>query len=224
MTKFLNNKNLTIVLLASFVFLSLFVWTTSRSNAALTSNIVYFVPKEAGLMEKEFSPATFNNNRIEQFTYINQIESTSNWQAIQKLAAERQLDVLIIHHEAQTNVPWEEVKGWFQDDGVVVAGIGVAGDQLAAQLGAPSLYIEQGADEMDFDYFIYALEIEGQPEDEQKLVDAGFDSEQVERIHASLSVSKSASRGFLSGSQMDTMSFLGSINGLFIEKNHTEDK
>ncbi len=219
-TGFLDNKKLAVMLLSIITLLALFVWTISRSKAAVTSNIVYFVPEDTELIEKEVLPSVFNRAKLTDFEYVNEVESTTDWKMVQKLASEKQLDVLIIHHATENVVPWDEVKSWFQEDGVMIGGIGMAGDQLAKQLGAPRLFIEQGANEMDFDYFLYAIEIEGQPEDEQKIIDAGFDSENVATIRAPLAVGGSSSRGFLSGSTEDTMHFLGSINGYFIGKHN----
>lgn len=214
----LGSKKLTLILLTIFIGITLFSWTISQSRASETSNIMYFIPEDSSLIETEVLPSVFNGVESQNFTYVNEVGNTSDWEVIRKLALDKELDALIIHHAVQDRVNWEEVRDWFQKENLIVAGIGMAGDELATLLGAPGLFIRQGAEEMSFDYFIYQVFVSGQPEDEQKVIDAGFNSEDVETIQSPLSAGGTASRGFLFGEQGDITTFLGTLNGHFINR------
>ena len=217
--QFAGSKKLTFVLLAFLIIIGFFSWSALQSKASVVSNIMYFVPEDNSLIEAQISPDTLNevDSQAVGYTYVNEVGTTSDWKVIEELVAKGELDVLIIHHAAQEAVDWVELKSWFQNDGLIVAGIGLPGDELARSLGAPGLFIRQGAAEMDFDYFIYSVYVSGQSEDVEKVVDGGFASEELDNIKAPLSVGKSASRGFLFGELGDVTKFLGSLDGHLIQ-------
>lgn len=217
--QFVGSKKLTFVLLASLIAIGLFGWSAMQSRASVASNIMYFVPEDNSLIEANISPSAFNKVDTQEagYSYVNEVGATSDWKIIEELVTKGELDALIIHHAAQEVVDWIELRTWFQNDGLIVAGIGLPGDELATLLGAPSLFIRQDAEEMDFDYFIYYVQVSGQPEDVEKVVDAGFASEELDDVKEPLSVGRSASRGFLFGEMGDTTKFLGSIDGQLIQ-------
>ena len=216
--QFVGSKKLTIVLLTMLIAIGLFGWSAVQSRASVVSNIMYFVPEDSGIIEANITPNAFNEVDTQKagFSYVSEVGATSDWKVIEDLATKGDLDALIIHHAAQERVDWTRLKTWFQNDGLIVAGIGLPGDDLASLLGAPGLYIRQGAEEMDFDYFIYRVQVSGYPEDVEKVVDAGFTSEEIDNIKAPLSVGRSASRGFLFGELGNVTKFLGLLDGHLI--------
>lgn len=216
--QFVGSRKLTFVLLALLLAVGLFGWSAVQSKASVVSKIMYFVPEDTGLIEANITPNALNEVVTQEvgFSYVDEVGATSDWKVIEDLATKGELDALIIHHAAQETVDWTALKTWFQNDGLIVAGIGLPGDELASSLGAPGLFIRQDAAEMDFDYFIYRVQVSGQPEDVEKVVDTGFASEEIDNIKAPLSVGRSASRGFLFGELENVTKFLGLLDGHLI--------
>lgn len=217
--EFIGSKRLTFVLLAILIAAGLFGWSAVQSRASAVSNIMYLIPEDSSLIEANITPNALNEVDTQEvgFSYVNEVGATSDWKVIEDLVIKGELDALIIHHAAEEVVDWTALKAWFQNNGLIVAGIGLPGDELARSLGAPGLYIRQGAEEMNFDYFIYYVQVSGQPEDVKRIEDAGFTSEALDDIKAPLSVGRSASRGFLFGESGDVAKFLGSIDGQLIQ-------
>lgn len=217
--QFVGSRKLTFVLLALLLAVGLFGWSAVQSRASVVSNIMYFVPEDTKLIEANITPNALNEVVTNEvgFSYVDKVGATADWKVIEDLATKGELDALIIHYAAQEAVDWAALRAWFQNDGLIIAGIGLAGDELASSLGAPDLFIRQGTEEMKFDYFIYHVQVSGQPEDVEKVVESGFASEELEDVKAPLSVGRSASRGFLFGESGDMTKFLGSIDGQLIQ-------
>ncbi len=96
--------------------------------------IMYLIPDDSQEIEPELAPERF----IEAGTLP--IGATTEWAVIRDMAAEGTLEALVIHHAALDKVEQEQVRQLFNKQGLVVAGIGIPGDELAAFVDRPELY------------------------------------------------------------------------------------
>jgi hypothetical protein len=176
---------------------------------------MYFTPRPLA-EDHPLSPEKLNDADMSELRYFQEVGHAEEWNAIRSLVSQGQIDVLIIPHEAQDEVDWDELKLWFFD-GLVVVGVGIPGDELASLLGNPRLYTPQSAG--DYDYRIYAMRISGHPDDIQKLREAGFPDGPVEGIKRPLSGGYSSGGDYLTGADDDVITFLRQLDGSIHRKN-----
>lgn len=204
-TKLLKSGRTTIVLCLALTFMILFVWSMNRTEASISAGVMYFVPHDIYQRTEEVTPTDFRSidPQEEGYNFIQEIGFTADWEFIESLIDADQLDALIIHYEAMDNVNWEAVRIQFQQKGLIVAGIGTPGDELARLLGAPGLYERNRAylDARNFDYFLYQVQVSGKPDDVANIVGSRIirgDDEETLSITAPARFSASVSHGYLS--------------------------
>jgi hypothetical protein len=204
-SKLLNNGRTTIVLCLTLTFMILLGWSMNRTEASISAGVMYFVPQDIYQRNQEVTPTDFRSIdlREEGFIYVQEIGFTADWEFIESLIDAGQLDALIIHHEAMGAVNWEVVRIQFQRKGLIVAGIGTPGDELARLLEAPGLYERNRAylDARNFDYFIYRMQVSGEPDDVANIVASRMsrnNDEDILTITAPARFGASVSHGYLS--------------------------
>jgi|SRR5690606_210927 len=202
---------MTLVLTLSLLVIVTLTLSLEQIQASAASGTIYFVSQNESEVEEFASPAALNSVDAEAvgYMYIQEVTATSNWNTVRNAAAAGNLQALIIHYSLKNRVDWREASEWVRE-GVVVAGIGIPGDELADLLGVPHLFIQEDS-ELGFDYHIYVMNLSGEPEDISKLKEVGFPDEPVSGVKRPLSVSESSSRGFLN-SPDDVVRLLGSID------------
>lgn len=214
----LNRKQLTVILLITAAMIAIISQSVENTQASIISTVMYFAPQRESRSASLNLQALIEVDKTER-RYIQTVGSTGEWNVIQKLASQGELDALIIPHNAWEDVPWEELKPLFSD-GLIVVGIGFPGDTLANLLGRPGLYTPQRRG--DFDYHIYAMTISGHSADIQKLREAGFPDDPIEGIEYPLSVSRSSGGGYLSETENNADLFLGRLDDTIHAQNLLE--
>jgi hypothetical protein len=221
--KAIDNKKTTFVLCLALTAVIFLAWSMNKTQASVSASVMYFVPQDIQQRDQDITPADFQKIDAQEagYTSIQEVGYTSDWKIIESLIETNTLDALIIHHEAAEAVEWEKVKTRFQQHGLLVAAIGMPGDELARLLGTPGLYERnrQQLDAWDFDYFLYGMQISGEPDDVTKTFDSrvnGGSEEVVSGIHAPASFSAVVSHGYFSEEiadrQESVMRFLGILD------------
>ncbi|MFZ0547078.1 MAG: hypothetical protein WAM60_16655 [Candidatus Promineifilaceae bacterium] len=213
--KTLNDGKATVLICLVLVTVFAFGWSRQRTQAAVSASIMYLIPTNIDDLDQSPKPTDFMAVDPQSVGYssIQQIGYASNWEAIEQLIAKDALDALIVHHAAQDMVNWEEIRELFQQQGLIVAGIGIPGDELANLLGAPAFY-DSDATGHDFDYFIYSMQISGQPDDVAKVLDSNLTGkESPQDISAPLTFGAAYGQGYFSQGQESLIRFLGQIDG-----------
>jgi hypothetical protein len=169
----------------------------TENQGAITPNILRDIdPNEAG------------------YSSLQEVGYASDWQVIEELITNDTLDALIVHHAVMEAVDWQTIGSLFQQKGLIVAGIGIPGDELASRLGMPSLYNRVALEEQDFDFFIYSIHVTGEPDDVEKFLNSDLNSdESVPNIAASASFRTARSHGYFSEGRKSVMRFLGLLDG-----------
>ena len=210
----LNSKKTTVLICLALVMVIVLGWSLQRTQAAVSASIMYFVPASSNEFGQAPTPDDFMDIGFESEGYssIREIGYASDWKVIEQLIAEDTLDALIVHHAAQDMVNWERTKELFQRHGLVVAGIGIPGDELANLLGAPALY-DSYADGRDFDYFIYSMYVSGEPVDVANILASRLTGAEEREIESPLSFGAGVGHGYFSEGQESLNRFLGQIAG-----------
>ena len=216
--KTLNSQITTLLLCLLLIVIGSLSWAIRDTQASVSANVMYFVPQDMDKADKQMiTPEMLRGVNLHEngFTSIQEIGFTSDWQLIDGLISSGELDALIVHHSAKEAVDWEAVKSLFQKERLIIAGIGIPGDELARRLGMPSLYNRMMLEGKDFDYFMYAIQITGQPSDVTKLLDTDLNEGQPpQNINAPASFQKASSHGYFSKEQEGITRFLGILDGL----------
>ncbi|MCA9998348.1 MAG: hypothetical protein KDE56_21445 [Anaerolineales bacterium] len=111
---------------------SILLFACQQSTHLDGYEVAYFAPKNGG--EEIVTPEKFSESRVMK------IGITSSWQAIADLQAQGQLRAVIIHYSMVDKVDAGQLADWFANDNVVVAGIGIKGDELAELVGDAAFY------------------------------------------------------------------------------------
>lgn len=133
----------------------------SRGDDAV-ADMIYFVPEEADLIEAELTPGILSSN---EFLVENNLTllAISDWETAADQIANTQAQALLIHHAALASVNQAELQVFFEEKGLVVAGIGIPGLELAKFLGHSALFTSTWpADEgytTPYYFYVYSLEI-----------------------------------------------------------------
>jgi hypothetical protein len=177
MVKAILESRWTTIILSSFLLLILlfgysiahFIVSAQSDNQSDTNNsstnVVYLVPANLELVEEELSPATLFSNQALMNQYEITVQAISDWNTVEHMANDKSLKVLIIHYKAQDLVNEEEIKQLFQEQSVVVAGIGIPGLTLAELVGHPSIFTSTWPSDEGYTtpyyFYVYSLNIEG---------------------------------------------------------------
>ena len=152
---------LTVVLISGCETSRLSGEAESRGDDAV-ADMIYFVPEEADLIEAELSPDILSRN---EFLAENDLSllATSDWEAAADQIANDHVQALLIHHAALASVNQAELQMFFDENSLVVAGIGIPGLELAQFLGHSGLFTSTWpADEgytTPYYFYVYSLEI-----------------------------------------------------------------
>ncbi|MEZ4591643.1 MAG: hypothetical protein R3D55_10965 [Chloroflexota bacterium] len=133
----------------------------SRGDDAV-ADMIYFVPEEADLIEAELSPDILSRN---EFLAENNLTllAISDWETAADQVANNQAQALLIHHAALASVSQAELQTFFEEKGLVVAGIGIPGLELAQFLGHSALFtstwpVDEGYT-TPYYFYVYSLEL-----------------------------------------------------------------
>jgi len=189
MLKILDSKRTTLFLSLTITLLMLFGYSLIRLRvlaqtnleAAETitapQNIIYFVSPNSQLIEDELQPQVLqeDNARLEQYNFS--LQTTSDWKTISDLLAKHDLAVLILHHSAMDLIVPSEIKTAI-NQGLVIAGIGIPGLELAELAGAPALFTSTWSSEEGYTtpyyFYIYSYEVVGDQTEIDRLRASGW--------------------------------------------------
>lgn len=174
----LESKTFTRILLLALGCLAVLAYLSSRRAPEVaaypTASVMYLIPDNVTEVEQKLAPELFMEASTLPFS------ATTEWRVISDLAAQGTLEALVIHHAALDKVDWELIRPLFNRQGLVVAGIGIPGDQLAELVGRPELFTStwpawrDGYTYTTSAYFyIYSYWIEGAPTDVAKVEGSG---------------------------------------------------
>lgn len=125
------------------------------------ANIIYFVPEEADLIEAELSPDILSSNELLVENNL-ALLAISDWETAANQIANNQVQALLIHHAALAAVNQAELQTFFEEKGLVVAGIGIPGLELAQFLGHPALFTSTWPADAGYTtpyyFYVYSLE------------------------------------------------------------------
>ena len=115
--------------------------------------IMYLVPADVSLVEEHFHPDELRAQDP------NRVGATSYWEQIELQQTRGELRALIVHHAAVDLVDETAVAHWYQEENLILAGMGVSGAQLGMMAGrtfrTASFWPES---EVDPDHFYVASE------------------------------------------------------------------
>ncbi|MCB8938658.1 MAG: hypothetical protein H6655_09595 [Ardenticatenaceae bacterium] len=187
--------------------------SVNASNEDVT-RFIYFVPEEQDLIEAELSPGILSRN---EFLPENDLMlfATADWETAADQIANNQAQALLIHHAALAAVNQAELQTFFEGKGLVVAGIGIPGLELAQFLGYPALFTSTwSADDgytTPYYFYLYSLEISGSQAEIDRLQALGW--RPGEALPSGVVVSDSVGVGY--GASTDSLLGNGRITPMF---------
>lgn len=214
----LHSKKTTVFVSLLLIAMLILGWSLQQIQAAQSANIVYFAPTNINELEHELTHNDLEKVDREKAAYsaVQQISHFTDWKGIEKLIVNEELDVLIVHHTMNQAVDWEIVKEAFQKRGLVVAGIGIPGNELANSLGAAHLYESKRSllEEHNFDYFIYSMRVSGNQSEVDQVLNSRLNgTDLTEKVKSPLSFQSATSHGYFSDDKSNVDRFLGLIDG-----------
>lgn len=181
--KILDAKRTTILLSCLLAGLILFTASLLVRNkgesvfASSTANVVYLIPQDSIKIEENLRPTALVNEDVIP------IATMSDWATIYDLGIDGNLQALIIHHAAKDLVDNNQLAHLFQQQGLIVAGVGIPGLELAQMVGKPELFTATWSrDEgytTDYFYYIFSYGVEGTDKDKSQLGNPNPFSEDV---------------------------------------------
>ncbi|MBK7895126.1 MAG: hypothetical protein IPJ90_09640 [Anaerolineaceae bacterium] len=185
----------------------------SRGDDAVV-DMIYFVPEEADLIEAELNPDILSSN---EFLVENNLTllAISDWETAANQIANTQAQALLIHHAALASVNQAELQVFFEEKGLVVAGIGIPGLELAKFLGHPALFTSTWSVDDGYTtpyyFYVYSLEISGSQAEIDRLQALGW--RPGETLPPGVVVSDSVGVGY--GASTDSLPGNGRITSMF---------
>lgn len=189
MLKILDSKRTTLYLSLAITLLMLFGYSLMRfrvlaqtnleDNETVTTpqNVVYFVSPNTQLVEDALQPQILQRDNALLEQYNLSLQATSDWKTISDLLAKHELDVVIVHHSAMDLVVPSEIEAAIKQ-GVVVAGIGIPGLDLAELAGDPALFTSTWSAEEGYTtsyyFYIYSYEVVGDQAEIDRLRASGW--------------------------------------------------
>lgn len=179
MFKMLNSKHRATVLLA-LLFLTLLLgyglvyFTVSgqppQSSATVKPayKIIYLASDNALQIEHELTVERFLEDKKLLEKHDLSLEAASDWQVVENSLLNQDLDALILHHSAISEVNVQELQT-AMDKGLVVTGIGIPGLELAELLGDPALFTSVWSPDEGYTtpyyFYTYSYNVEGEQQD-----------------------------------------------------------
>jgi hypothetical protein len=213
----LNSKKTTILICMALGILAVFGWSMQKTQAAVSASVMYFIPANIDELDNTIAPVDLRAIDLQKsgFSSIQEIGYTSDWKVIEELINHGELDALMVHQTMQEVVNWDLIKDSFQHQGLIVAGIDMAGDELANLVGAPYLYESKREllDNQNFDYFIYVVQISGEPDDVAQIIDSHlYGNSESGKIKSPAYIQGSSSHGYFSEDEDSIVRFLGLLD------------
>lgn len=201
----LSSKQLTLILVFGLSLISLlglgyqFLLIPAQAQS-IQSNVVYFVTSDLDLIEPELRPDSLSNHSslvtLKDITF----EASNEWQTVEFALNEGKVDALVIHHSSVDLIKWDVVQKYFEQQELVVMGLGVPGDELAELLGKPQLFTSTWSADSGYItpyfFYIYSYQIDGTEQDVALIQSSNqeFAGEEIKsEVQNQLSVSKRTS-------------------------------
>lgn len=222
--KILSSKKTTLLLTIFLLTVLMFTYSLTRSsllaeNEAGASSgssltILYFVPEDEGKMEDGLTPDSLaRSTALENHNLT--ISTTSSWENAQEMISSQNVEAILIHHTALDLVNRSELQDFFENQDVVVTGVGIPGLELAEFLGHPALFTSTwSADEgytTPYYFYTYSLTLSGSEKEIEQLKEIGWAP--GEELPSGVVVSDPF--GITYGSSTDSLLAEGSVDQLF---------
>lgn len=171
MTKFLNSKLATFLLVGISLFaLSLNIRQLSKPVEADNNNVDILI-----LVEQSRTATLIDQINTTDDAQLN-IEFTSQWESVKDKMSYGEVDALIIDRSTKMLVNRSELSTWFQEEKIIVSGLGIPGDELAEMVNMPELFTStwpqlatstESAYGTENYYYMYGFQIDGTITDQE---------------------------------------------------------
>lgn len=218
----MNSKRTTLLLTMLLLILLMLTYGLTRSTLLAGDDssdlsgtaILYFVPEDEGKLESRLTPDSLSRSTALENHDLT-ISTTSSWENAQEMISSQNVKAILIHHAALDLINRSELQNFFENQDLVVTGIGIPGLELAEFLGHPALFTSTWpADEgytTPYYFYTYSLTLSGSEKELQRLREIGWTP--GEELPSDVVVSDSV--GVTYGSSTDSLLAEGSVDQLF---------
>lgn len=224
-TKVMNSKKTTLLLTMLLLIVLMLAYGLTRSSLLAGDEIsassdlsgmaiLYFIPEDEGKIESRLTPDSLSRSTALEKHNLT-ISTTSSWENARDVISSQNVKAILIHHTALDLVNRSELQNFFENQDVVVTGVGIPGLELAEFLGHPALFTSTwSADEgytTPYYFYTYSLTLSGSEKEIEQLKEIGWAP--GEELPSGVVVSDSF--GVTYGSSTDSLLAEGNVDQLF---------
>lgn len=224
-TKVMNSKKTSLLLTMLLLITLMLTYGLTRSTLLADNEIsassdlsdmtiVYFIPEDEGKIESRLTPDSLSRSTALENHNLT-ISTTSRWENARDVISSQNVKAILIHHAAFDLVNRSELQDFFENEDVVVTGVGIPGLELAEFLEYPALFTSTWPADAGYTtpyyFYTYSLTLSGSEKELQRLKEIGWTP--GEELPSDVIVSDSF--GVTYRSSTDSLLAEGSLDQLF---------